>query len=199
MASTPPSHRLWLFRHGATEWSRNGRHTGVTDLPLLPDGEETARRLAAVARGHDFSLVLSSPLSRARRTAELLGFHDVEIDDDLHEWNYGEYEGVTTATIRETVPGWTIWNGTCPGGETGAQVTARCERVIERALASPGDVALIAHGHLLRVLAATWLGLAADAGRFFKLDTGTWCVLGFEHEYRTIERWNAPGPDGIGA
>ncbi|MBC02260.1 MAG: histidine phosphatase family protein [Phycisphaerae bacterium] len=196
MASTTPNHRLWLFRHGATEWSRNGRHTGVTDLPLLPEGEETARRLAAVARGHDFSLVLSSPLSRARRTAELLGFHDVETDDDLHEWNYGDYEGITTAQIRESIPEWTIWDGVCPDGETGAQVTARCERVIERALAANGDVALIAHGHLLRVLAATWLGLAADAGRFFKLDTGTWCVLGFEHEYRTIERWNAPGPDG---
>ena len=195
MASTISDQRLWLFRHGATEWSKNGRHTGSTDLPLLPEGEETARRLAAVPRGRRFALVLCSPLNRARKTADLLGFSHAEIDRDLHEWNYGDYEGLTTAKIRESVPGWTVWNGICPHGETGAQVTARCERVIERVLAAPGDVALIAHGHLLRVLAATWLGLAADAGRFFKLDTGTYCILGFEHEYRTIERWNVPGPE----
>ena len=174
MTTTTSGHpRIWLFRHGATEWSRNGRHTGTTDLPLLPEGEETARRLAPVASAHSFSLVLSSPLQRARRTAALLGLQDVMIDDDLHEWNYGEYEGVTTATIRETVPEWTIWNGRCPGGETGAQVATRCQRVIERATAASGDVALVAHGHLLRVLAATWLGLPPEDGRFFKLDTGT--------------------------
>ena len=199
MTASHPAHpRIWLFRHGATEWSRNGRHTGTTDLPLLPDGEATARRLASVATGRSFSLVLSSPLQRARRTAELLGLQGVEIDDDLHEWNYGDYEGVTTATIRETVPGWTIWNGRCPGGETGAQVATRCARVIDRASAVSGDVALVAHGHLLRVLAATWLGLPPEDGRFFKLDTGTYCVLGFEHEYRTIETWNAlaPAEDG---
>ena len=188
-----PLERLWLFRHGATEWSRNGRHTGVTDLPLLPEGETTARRLATVA-DRDFSLVLSSPLARARRTAELLGLRDVAVDDDLHEWNYGDYEGVTTATIRETVPGWTIWTGSCPGGETGAEVASRCARVIDRCLAADGDVALVAHGHLLRVFAATWLGLPPEDGRFLELDTGTYCTLGFEHEYRTIETWNAPTP-----
>ena len=195
-----PRKEIWLLRHSTTEWSKNGRHTGRTDIPLLPEGEEIARKMRPVVEAHEFALCLSSPLQRSRRTAELVGLGDrIEIDPDLAEWDYGDYEGITTNTIRETVPGWTIWNGSCPGGETGAQVTARCERVIERALAAPGDVALVAHGHLLRVLAATWLGLEADAGRFFKLDTGTWCVLGFEHEYRTIERWNAPGPDGIGA
>lgn len=193
-----PDQRLWLFRHGATEWSRNGRHTGVTDLPLLPQGEATARRLSSVPREHEFSLVLSSPLTRARRTAELLGFHDVEIDDDLHEWNYGDYEGITTKVIRETIPGWTVWSHPCPNGETGTEVAARAERVIERALAATGDVALVAHGHYLRVLAATWLGLPPEDGRMFDLGTGTYCVLGFEHEYRTIIRWNAPGPESSG-
>ena len=193
-----PDQRLWLFRHGATEWSRNGRHTGVTDLPLLPQGEATARRLSSVPREHEFSLVLSSPLTRARRTAELLGFHDVKIDDDLHEWNYGDYEGITTKVIRETIPGWTVWSHPCPNGETGTEVAARAERVIERALAATGDVALVAHGHYLRVLAATWLGLPPEDGRMFDLGTGTYCVLGFEHEYRTIIRWNAPGPESSG-
>lgn len=187
---------IWLFRHGATEWSKNGRHTGTTDLPLLPEGEAIARRMAPFVERHAFSLVLSSPLERARRTAELVGLGDrMTVDDDLHEWNYGEYEGKTTATIRERFPGWTIWNGQCPGGETGSQVAARCERVISRALDADGDVALVAHGHLLRVLAATWLALPAADGRFFRLDTGTFCVLGFEHEYRTILHWNSEVPN----
>ncbi len=167
----------------------------MTDLPLLPDGEEAARRLAAVPRDHAFSLVLSSPLSRALRTAELLGFEDVETEPDLHEWDYGDYEGITTAQIREGVPDWTIWNGSCPHGETGEDVAARCRRVIERALLADGDVALIAHGHLLRVLAATWLGLGPAEGRLLQLDTGTYGTLGFEHDQRTIQCWNVPAPD----
>ena len=183
---------IWLFRHGATEWSKNGRHTGTTDLPLLPEGEATARRMAPFVKRHAFSLVLSSPLERARRTAEIIGLGDqMIIDDDLHEWNYGEYEGETTETIRKRVPDWTIWNGHCPGGETGEQVATRCRRVITQALDAEGDVALVAHGHLLRVLAATWLELPPADGRFFCLDTGTFCVLGFEHEYRTILHWNS--------
>ena len=186
------THRIWLYRHGATEWSRNGRHTGVTDLPLLPEGEAVARSMAPAIADRRFALVLASPLARARRTAELLGLGDhLEIDPDLHEWNYGDYEGITTATIRETVPGWTVWSHPCPNGETGDEVAARCRRVIERALAADGDVALVAHGHLLRVLAATWLGLPPADGRLLRLDTGTECVLGFEHEYRTVVRWNA--------
>ena len=183
---------LWLFRHGATEWSKNGRHTGSTDLPLLPEGEDVARRMQLFVSSHVFSLVLSSPLARARRTAELIGLGtQATIDPDLEEWNYGEYEGVTTQEIRKTQPGWTVWSGTCPGGETGEQVAARCQRVIERCLSIDGDVALVAHGHLLRVLAATWLELVPADGRFFRLDTGTYCVLGYEHEYRTVRRWNA--------
>lgn len=187
---------LWLFRHGATEWSKNGRHTGTTDLPLLPEGEDVARRMRPFVSKHPFSLVLSSPLARARRTAELIGLGDqATIDPDLEEWNYGEYEGVTTREIRRTQPGWTVWSGACPGGETGEQVAARCRRVIERCLSVEGDVALAAHGHLLRVLTATWLDLTPADGRFFRLDTGTYCVLGFEHEYRTVRRWNAEVPN----
>lgn len=183
---------LWLFRHGATEWSKNGRHTGSTDLPLLPEGEDAARRMHPFVSSHVFSLVLSSPLARARRTAELIGLGaQATIDPDLEEWNYGEYEGVTTQEIRKTEPGWTVWSGTCPDGETGEQVAARCQRVIDRCLSVEGDVALVAHGHLLRVLAATWLELTPADGRFFQLDTGTYCVLGHEHEYRTVRRWNA--------
>ncbi len=187
---------IWLFRHGATEWSKNGRHTGTTDLPLLPEGERVATAMRPFVSSRTFSMVLSSPLNRARRTAELIGVGDqATVDDDLHEWDYGEYEGVTTAKIRDRVPGWTIWSGDCPGGETGAQVAERCRRVVDRCLAADGDVALVAHGHLLRVLAATWLGLPPEDGRFFRLDTGTYCVLGFEHEYRTIHHWNAEVPN----
>ncbi|MCP4940187.1 MAG: histidine phosphatase family protein, partial [Phycisphaeraceae bacterium] len=153
-----PKKQIWLLRHAATEWSKNGRHTGVTDLPLLPEGEDVARRLRPVVDAHHFDLVLCSPLQRARRTAELLGLGDgVVIDADLHEWNYGDYEGITTKVIRETVPGWTVWSHPCPNGETGAEVATRAQRVIDRALAATGDVALVAHGHYLRVLAATWL------------------------------------------
>ena len=161
-----PKKQIWLLRHAATEWSKNGRHTGVTDLPLLPEGEDVARRLRPVVDAHHFDLVLCSPLQRARRTAELLGLGDAAvIDADLHEWNYGDYEGITTKVIRETVPGWTVWSHPCPNGETGAQVAARAQHVIDRALAATGDVALVAHGHYLRVLAATWLGLPCQACR----------------------------------
>ena len=167
----------------------------MTDLPLLPEGERDASAMSELTRNHDFALVLSSPLARARRTAELLGFASPEIDDDLHEWNYGDYEGITTKVIRQTVPGWTVWSHPCPNGETGAEVSTRAQHVIDRALAATGDVALVAHGHYLRVLAATWLGLPPEDGRMFDLGTGTYCVLGFEHEYRTVIRWNAPGPE----
>ena len=141
---------------------------------------------------HHFELLLTSPLQRARRTAELAGVLDQTTEDrNLLEWDYGDYEGITTREIRETVPGWTIWDGECPNGETGEDVAARARKVIDRALAADGDVALFSHGHFSRVLAATWLHLAPDNGRFFKLDTGTLCVLGYEHEYRVIKTWNA--------
>jgi len=187
--------QLWLLRHGATEWAKNGRHTGSTDLPLLPEGEEEARQLAPVLVSQTFAAVFSSPLQRARRTCELSGLGEqAQVMPELLEWNYGDYEGVTTPEIRVTVPGWTVWSHECPNGEDADAVQQRCEIVINRALevAEPGDVALFAHGHLLRALAGTWLGLGAVGGRLLKLGTGSICVLGFERENRAIVRWNAP-------
>ena len=148
---------LWLVRHGATEWSTAGRHTSVTDLPLLPDGEDTARALGARLAGIDFGLVLTSPRRRARHTADLAGFPDAEVTDDLVEWAYGDYEGLTTPEIRESVPGWTVWSHPSPGGETGAEVAARLDRVVERARSGGGRTLVFAHAHSLRVLAARWL------------------------------------------
>lgn len=187
--------QLWLLRHGATEWARNGRHTGSTDLPLLPEGEEEARQLAPVLTSQTFAAVFSSPLQRARRTCTLSGLGErMAVMPELLEWDYGDYEGITTAEIRRTVPGWTVWSHACPNGEDADAVQQRCKIVINRALeiAEPGDVALFAHGHLLRALAATWLGLGAVGGRLLKLGTGSICVLGFERENRAIVRWNAP-------
>ena len=185
--------QIWLLRHAQTEWSENGRHTGSrSDIPLTAEGEEMARELKPVVSERPFGLVLVSPMLRTRRTAELAGLLDqAEEDPDLLEWDYGDYEGITTKEIRKTVPGWTIWNDTCPNGETGEDVAARARHVIDRALAVEGDVALFSHGHFSRVLAATWLHLAPDSGQFFKLDTGTLCIFGYEHEYRVIKTWNA--------
>ncbi|MEZ0578580.1 histidine phosphatase family protein [Nocardioides sp. MH1] len=180
---------LWLVRHGATEWSEAGRHTSVTDLPLLPDGEETARGLAARLAGVDFGLVLSSPRRRARRTAELAGF-DPEVTEDLAEWAYGDYEGLTTE-IRRSVPDWTVWTRPCPGGETAAEVAARCDRVVERARSTGGRTLVFAHGHLLRVLAVRWLGLPPEDGRLLRLDTARISVLGYERDTAVVLRWNA--------
>ena len=150
-----------------------------------------ARELAPVVSGIPFGLVLVSPMNRTRRTAELAGLLDgAQEDPDLLEWDYGDYEGITTAQIREQDPGWTIWTHPCPNGETGEQVAARARNVIDRALAAEGDVALVSHGHYLRVLCATWLHLAPQHGAGFALSTGTVCLLGFEHEYRTILHWN---------
>jgi len=180
------------MRHAQTEWSVDGRHTGSrSDIPLTAEGEDSARLMAPVVSEHEFGLVLTSPLSRARRTAELAGVLDrAEDDEDLREWDYGEYEGLTTTEIRTSCPDWTVWSGTCPGGETGEEVARRARRVIDRALSVDGDVALFSHGHYLRVFAATWLGLEPIHGAGFALGTGTISVLGFEHEYRTIHRWN---------
>ena len=182
---------LYLVRHGATEWSTAGRHTGTTDLPLLPEGEETARALTERLRGADFGLVLTSPRQRARRTAELAGFPDAVVDDDLAEWDYGDYEGVTTEAIREKDPGWTIWSGVTPGGETAEQVCARLDRVIKRVRATDGRVLVVGHGHALRALAARWLDLPVAEGRLLKLDTATLSVLGFEREQPVVLRWNS--------
>ena len=187
--------QLWLLRHGATEWALNGRHTGTTDLPLLPQGEQEAEALAPILSSRSFAAVFTSPLQRARRTCELAGLgQNAEIVEDLKEWNYGDYEGITTKEIRQTVPDWTIWTHGCPGGEDGQAVQSRCQLVIERALAAPGpgDVALFAHGHILRALSGTWIGLGAAGGKMLILGTASISILGFERESRAISRWNAP-------
>lgn len=186
-------HQVVLVRHGATEWSTNGRHTGTTDLPLLPEGEDGARAVAPVLAQRSFALVLVSPLQRARRTCELAGLGArAQVEPDLVEWDYGEVEGRTTAELRAEIPGWSIWDGPVPGGETIEQVAARADRVIARARAADGDVALFAHGHILRILAARWCEWRPRAGKRLPLDTSTVSVLGWEHEYPTLRVWNAP-------
>lgn len=187
-------HDLYVVRHGATEWSENGRHTGTTDLPLLDEGRTQALETAKLLGDRRFALVLTSPLRRARETCALVGLGDqAQITDDLREWDYGEYEGLTTETIRETVPGWTVWTDPCPGGETLAQVAARADRVIARARAVEGEVALFAHGHVLRVLTARWCQLDPIEGRRFPLETATLCVLGWERECPGVRLWNDRG------
>ncbi|WP_440097625.1 histidine phosphatase family protein [Streptosporangium sp. H16] len=190
--------QMTLLRHGETEWSRDGRHTGLTDLPLTAKGEDQARALAPLVAGRAFDLALVSPARRARDTAELAGIGNPETEPDLWEWDYGGYEGVTTATIRESRPGWYLWrDGVVPGdsghpGESAEQVGARADRVIARARAVEGDVVVVAHGHYLRVLCARWLGLPPQDGRLFRLDTGTYSRLGFEHGEPVVLAWNAP-------
>jgi len=181
---------LWLVRHGETEWSKNGRHTSTTDLPLTPEGERIAAELRTRLAGNTFSLVLTSPRQRARRTAVLAGFDDAVVDEDLVEWNYGDYEGVTTAEIRKTVPGWTIWSHPVPNGEKPAEVAARLDRVNRRAAAVDGDVLIFGHSHALRGLTARWLELDVTEGRHFVLGTATVSVLGWERGSPAIHRWN---------
>ncbi|WP_073259138.1 histidine phosphatase family protein [Cryptosporangium aurantiacum] len=188
---------LYLVRHGETEWSRSGQHTSHTDLPLTETGEAVALALkpvlASVLGGRPPALALSSPLQRARRTAELAGV-PVELDEDLREVDYGDYEGITTPQIRERDPGWTVWTGAVPNGETAEEAGRRIDRVLDRARkALPnGHVVLFAHGHILRVLTARWLGLPASEGRLFALDTATIGVLDTEHDRPVVRRWNAP-------
>jgi probable phosphoglycerate mutase len=189
-AQSSPSTELWLVRHGPTEWSRDGRHTSVTDLPLLPEGEESARALGPRLAAVDFALVLTSPRLRARHTAELAGFSDAEVTEDLVEWGYGDLEGLTTPQIRETLPGWTVWTHPSPGGEAAADVATRCDRVLARARAAGGRTLAFAHGHSLRVVTARWLGLGPEDGRLFRLDTATVSVLGYERETPVVLRWN---------
>ena len=183
---------VWLVRHGATEWSEAGRHTGLTDIPLTAAGEQSARDLAAVLSEQSFQLVLTSPLQRARRTATLAGFMDAEPDDDLVEWDYGDYEGVTTPQIRETVPGWTVWTHPCPGGESADDIGRRLDRVVGRLRAVDGDSLVFGHGHALRALAARWVGEPVAFGRFLRLDTATYSTLGHEREQPVVLAWNAP-------
>jgi broad specificity phosphatase PhoE len=185
--------QLWVVRHGETEWSRAGRHTGRTDLPLTPEGERQAIALGPRLAGVRFALVLTSPRRRARDTCRLAGFGDVaRAEPELAEWDYGEYEGMTSREIERSHPGWTIWTGPVPGGETAEQVAARADRVIARAVTAGGDALLFSHGHLLRVLAARWLGLDPTEGRRFGLDPATIGILGHERAARVVRMWNAP-------
>lgn len=184
-------HQIWLFRHGETEWSKSGQHTGRTDIPLTDAGRERAQALRTHLAGRQFALVLSSPLIRAVDTCRLAGYGDqMQLTDDLLEWNYGDYEGRRTVDIQKERPGWLLWKDGVPDGETAAQVAARARDVIARAVAADGDVAMFSHGHMLRVLGATWLDLAPEAGQMFALGTAATCVLGHEHDYRVIQVWN---------
>jgi broad specificity phosphatase PhoE len=182
---------IYIARHGATEWSKSGQHTSRTDLPLLPEGEEQAAVLREKLGGVDFALVLCSPLRRARETCELAGYGDVaEITQDLMEWDYGEYEGLTTHEIRETTPSWWLWRDGCPGGEMPAEIGARVDRVVARFAAVSGNGLAFAHGHVLRVFTARWLQMEVAAGAHFKLEAGSLGVLGHERDTRVIERWS---------
>ncbi|MGH9297524.1 MAG: histidine phosphatase family protein [Acidimicrobiales bacterium] len=195
--STP--RRVVLARHGATAWSKNGRHTGTTDLPLLTEGETEARslhrKLSGILGRPGPRLVLTSPLARARDTCRLTGYGDQAVtEDDLAEWDYGRYEGLTTAEIRAERPGWDLFSDGCPGGEGVREVARRVERVIWRLKVDPSlrerDALLFAHGHLLRVLAGQWCGFGIEAGRSLRLETGAVSVLGWSHDNPVLQHWN---------
>jgi probable phosphoglycerate mutase len=182
---------LWLVRHGETEWSRDGKHTSTTDLDLTEVGVDVARTLRERLSEMSFDLVLCSPRHRAVRTAELAGFDEVDIDEDLVEWDYGDYEGVTTPEIRETVPNWSVWTHPTPNGETDQQVSDRLDRVVTRVRENGGRVLAFGHGHSLRALTARWIEQPVAEGRFFKLDTATVSTLGYERDFPVVLRWNA--------
>jgi broad specificity phosphatase PhoE len=181
---------LWLVRHGETEWTATGRHTSHTDVALTAKGREQATSVGRVLAGRQFSVVLSSPMARAIDSCRLAGYTDrLELDDDLKEWDYGEYEGRTSDEIRKERPGWTVWEGS-PGGEPLEHAAARARRVIERASAAGGDAALFSHGHFLRILGASWLGLPPEGGRLLSLGTASLSILGYERETRVVRGWN---------
>lgn len=196
--SEQPPGELVLLRHGATEWSASGKHTGRTDVPLNAHGEQQAARVAQLIADRTFALVLASPLRRAQQTAQLAGLSHVETDANLVEWDYGGYEGLTTAQIRALLPGWSLWRDGVTAhadgqlGETAADVGERADRVIARVLPvlGRGDVALVSHGHFLRVLAARWLSLPPTGGAMLALDTASVSVLGFEHGAPVLRQWN---------
>ena len=191
MTGSGPSSELWIVRHGQTEWSRNGRHTSVTDLPLTQVGRRDAVQLQPRLRDLQFAAVLTSPRSRARQTAALAGYPDAQQDDDLAEWNYGDYEGLTTPQIREHDEGWSVWSHPSPGGEDAAHVAQRLDRVVQRVKSQPGRVLVFSHGHASRALTARWLELPVQDGRLFELDTGTVSVLAYERDAPVIRRWNS--------
>jgi broad specificity phosphatase PhoE len=184
--------QVYAIRHGETEWSVSGQHTGVTDIPLTENGRAAARRLRPVLADQSFRLVLTSPLRRARETCELAGLGaDAVVEPDLREWDYGDYEGLTTPQIHTKASGWMLFRDGCPGGESPAQIGARVDRVIARVRGAPGDVALFAHGHVFRVLVARWIGLPPGGGQHFLLDTATLNILGYYRDLPAVKVWNA--------
>ena len=186
-----PPHEVWLLRHAETAWSRDRKHTGRTDVPLTEEGRRHALALRERLAGRRFAVVLSSPLSRAWETAQLAGLGELaQPRDELLEWDYGDYEGRTTKEIRAARPGWYLWRDGCPGGEGPADVQARCDRLLQEVLQVGGDVALSAHGHILRAFSARWVEEPVAFGGRIALDTGALCILGFEREVRVIRRWN---------
>jgi len=183
---------VFVVRHGETEWSLSGQHTGTTEIPLTDNGRRQAERMRSVLAGQTFTLVLVSPLQRARETCRLAGLGgEAIVDPGLMEWNYGEYEGLTSQQIQAKTPDWLIFRDGCPGGETPGEVGARVDQVLARVRAADGDVAVFAHGHLLRVLAARWIGLPPRAGQHFLLSTGTLGILSYYHEVPAVRIWNA--------
>jgi broad specificity phosphatase PhoE len=192
-----PAPALVVVRHGQTEWSRTGQHTGRTDLPLTPTGEQQARAAGATVRavlaGQPPALVLSSPRQRAWHTAELAGYPPDELTEDAAEWDYGELEGLTSAEIAERYPDWSIWTGPVPGGEDSEQVSARIDRLLHRAAAADGPVLVFSHGHASRCLAARWLAEPVGSGQYYRLDTGGLGTLGYEHHRPIILQWNLDG------
>jgi broad specificity phosphatase PhoE len=184
---------VFVIRHGETAWSLSGQHTGTTDIPLTDNGRRLAKRIRPVLAEEKFALVLVSPMGRARETCDLAGLGDTAvIEPDLMEWNYGEFEGLTNPEIRAKRPGWIIFRDGAPGGEAPDHIGARVDRVVARSRATEGDVALFAHGHVLRVLVARWIGLPATAGQHFLLDTGAVSILSYYREIPAIKVWNAP-------
>lgn len=189
----PGQPQVWLVRHGQTEWSRDGRHTGRTDIPLTPAGEQQAQALAPFVSGLDFDLVLCSPRARARCTAELAGLTPFEVADDLQEWDYGRFEGRTSAEIRDELPQWSIWNGPWDDGETAGDVGLRAARLLERVRHSgAARVVLVGHGHFSRVIGATWVGAPVPAGRWLEFDTASWSQLGWDRGVPVLTHWNVP-------
>ena len=185
---------LLLARHGETEWSLSGRHTGRTDLPLTENGRRRARALGARLEGRSFALVLVSPLRRAAETCELAGLAgQAQVREDLEEWDYGDYEGMTTNDIHEQRPGWSLWRDGCPNGEAAAAVGERADRVVAEVRDADGDMIAFGHGHMLRVLGARWLGLPPEDGGLLALGTAALCVLGYEHDLPVIVHWNLTG------
>jgi broad specificity phosphatase PhoE len=182
---------VWLLRHAETEWSRTRKHTGRTDIPLTDTGRDVARALRGRLEGHSFALVLCSPLARARETAQLAGLEPSALDDDLLEWDYGAYEGLTTPEIRVERPDWYLWRDGAPGGEGPEAVAARCDRVVARLRSTAGDVAVVAHGHILRALAARWVEAPVALGGHLHLGTGSVSVLAYEREIPVVSRWNS--------